>query len=66
MNEWISVNDRLPYHLQTIIALHKNGSIHVEEYRALAILNSFSRENFYGPVTHWVPIPEPPAKEGTI
>lgn len=44
--EWISVKDRVPYHLQTVIAFHKEGNIEVEEYRALALLNSFSRENF--------------------
>lgn len=65
MNEWISVKDKLPDLGQRVIAT--NGIIAGEAY-----LYGHSREFFrpysmpwasiWGPVTHWMPMPELPQK----
>lgn len=58
MSEWISVKDRLPEPKTDILAYHSSGSIKQEI--ALFGDKPFLYEGLYGPVTHWMPLPEPP------
>ena len=64
MAEWISVKDRLPEPEKLVIAT--NGSIVLEMYRQIFNMEmawtryGIKLEDFYGPITHWMPLPEPP------
>jgi hypothetical protein len=59
--EWISVKDRLPENRQEVL-----GAYVLEELEQSVLL--FARgefrtkygSEFYGVVTHWMPLPEPP------
>jgi len=53
MNEWISVEDRLP---------EKDGRyIVVENHHGQWIgVSSMRRGDFDMPITHWMPLPSPP------
>ena len=64
-NEWISVKDRLPKENERVIASCRDGVFE-------AFVNQWGRwqrgginmDFWYGEVTHWMPFPEPPKKEG--
>ena len=67
---WISVNDRLPNSDEgdDFLAVSKNGGLVSEAYFERDCghgrnLWSDGSGNFYD-VTHWMPLPEPPKKEG--
>lgn len=57
MSEWISVKDRLPDGLTQIIACHEGWRV---EPGWFSRDHTFLFECVYGPVTHWMPLPEPP------
>jgi hypothetical protein len=65
--EWISVKDRLPEHLEKILivyegsdnvlmANYKNGLVGMGFY----VYYADGRMLIHTPVTHWMPLPEPP------
>lgn len=62
--EWISVKDRLPEPGERVIAT--NGAIVLEMHRRLFNQEmcwaryGIKLEDFYEPVTHWMPLPQPP------
>ena len=67
-NEWVSVEERLPNDKQIVLFRQKNGFIYCAEYFAG---NSLCSPSWFidcdcweaKEVTHWMPLPTPPAKE---
>jgi len=61
MNEWISVNDRLPDSKpeKRVNYLCFDGyAMFVTEYREYK--NGADFDQYFGIPTHWMPLPEPP------
>lgn len=56
-NEWISVKDRLPRLWMEVLLCHTDGTIVIGNRRGWG----FMFEDIYGPVTHWMLLPAPPA-----
>lgn len=54
--QWISVRDRLPEMGQTILSFNKFSGVELDYFDK----NGFSLPD----VTHWMPLPPPPSKEG--
>lgn len=68
-NEWISVDERLPENGQIVLFHQKDGFIYCAEYFAGNALMSpgwFIDNDSWDAkdVTHWMPLPAPPKKEG--
>ena len=65
VGKWISVEERLPEHLTSVIVHRKDGGIFMWEYFDTSptdeclIDDSMNVYSFYD-VTHWMPLPEPP------
>tara|TARA_R110000803_G_scaffold206848_1_gene274386 strand:+ start:392 stop:577 length:186 start_codon:yes stop_codon:yes gene_type:complete len=57
MNEWISVNDRLPHNIKPVIVNVNSGGVHTSRYHS--INGKWVDYNAF--ITHWMPLPEPPA-----
>jgi hypothetical protein len=59
---WIPVTERLPEKWQNVLTVSKNGSI---DFDYICSSGGWygDLENQQNPVTHWMPLPEPP-KEG--
>ena len=69
-SEWISVEDKLPEDLETVLALCKDGGMFVGRYAryiscgkweiwtAMKSTRTVSRR-----VTHWMPLPPPPTEK---
>lgn len=65
-SEWISVEERLPEYMENVIVFF--SGINRAEGSVLPRIDTSCRtyhlgfllENIYGPVTHWMPLPEPP------
>lgn len=57
---WISVKERLPEPMEDVLAAHKSDQVGIE-----FLLNdrSWIYSSVYGPVTHWMPLPQPSEKE---
>lgn len=72
IGEWVSVKDRLPGTRHAVLAYtphHKNiWAVSMHEDGNWYIWSPGNRvlvdPDWYGPITHWMPLPEPP-KEGT-
>ena len=62
-NEWASVDERLPEHLQDVLVLYGNGRVDIDWVDSLG---NFAFDSLYGRATHWMPLPAPPEsqKEG--
>lgn len=60
IQKWISVDERLPEVNETVLAHYQDG--HIEKDFRLS-WGGFVLDNLYGGVTHWMPMPEPPAEE---
>lgn len=61
---WISVEEGLPEHSQTVLALPDWGEILIGSYDAE--LNAFVNHNggrLTTNITHWMPLPKPPKGE---
>lgn len=62
VQEWISVKDRLPDMYQNVLAIRADGKIVVDAIGSLEIW--YKQMDIVGrPVTHWMPLPEPPKGE---
>lgn len=62
MSEWISVKDRLPKPYERVLTYRKDYAIDTETYKGKFgknIMWSWDVEAMT-PVTHWMPLPEPP------
>jgi uncharacterized protein DUF551 len=57
MNEWISVNDRVPEGGQLVLIYTPN-----EEFLTIRIglFNDWANIKYHLGITHWMPLPEPP------
>ena len=65
MNEWISVEDRLPKIGTPVIVQGGCGYYDGENWRTyLAIKSNGAYAVIQWKVTHWMPLPAPPAEEG--
>lgn len=64
---WISVKDRLPDPLTDVIVYYAGGGEVSKQGRIAIAYLTFTAgwlfEAPYGPVTHWMPLPEPPQAE---
>jgi hypothetical protein len=73
MNKWISVKDRLPESPKTGCVNVIVATYDIERERYHISFAEFQRNNFYDnynekmsiddpywPITHWMPLPEPP------
>lgn len=67
---WISVNDKLPLVRQKVLVAYKNG-VTIAEYRGYIVDKYTTRRCWCGwkgakhtlsSVTHWMPLPLPPAE----
>lgn len=68
-NEWLSVEERLPENGQIVLFHQKDGFIYCAEYfagNALMPPGWFIDNDCWDAkeVTHWMPLPAPPTKEG--
>lgn len=63
MNEWISIKDRLPDNMATVLVNYKGifQDIIICFYNAGNFYkNSFSDDDLTKYITHWQPLPKPP------
>ena len=58
--KWIPVTERLPEWMEYVIVHYENGFIRIA---MLVDDHRFSHTGLYGPVTHWMPLPAPPAMD---
>ena len=62
VQEWISVNDRLPEMWQNVLTVRTDGKFRFDFIGSLSVW--YEDVNFVGyPVTHWMPLPQPPKGE---
>ena len=62
VQEWISVKDRLPDMYQNVLAIRADGKMVVDAIGSLEIW--YKQMDIVGrPVTHWMPLPQPPKGE---
>ena len=62
VQEWISVTERLPEMWQNVLAVRTDGKFRFDFIGSLNVW--YEDVNFVGyPVTHWMPLPEPPKGE---
>lgn len=57
-NEWVNRNVRLPEWQVDVLVLYDSGKIDINWVDSVG---EFMYENIYGRVTHWMPLPAPPA-----
>ena len=66
VQEWISVDDRLPEDGVRVLAAHDDGVVRIGICRGYfpAVMSKKHEKAFgFAEVTHWMPIPEPPKGE---
>ena len=57
--EWIPVTERLPEKWQNVLVVRTDGAFRLDFVGSLDVW--YDDVNFVGyPVTHWMPLPEPP------
>lgn len=60
--KWISVKDRLPEKWQNVLTVRTDGKFRFDFIGSLDVW--YEDVNFVGyPVTHWMPLPQPPKGE---
>lgn len=59
VQEWLSIDDRLPEDSATVLVCHKNGLVTTNAWLGA----HWWFENERNPITHWMPLPEPPKGE---
>jgi hypothetical protein len=60
MAEWISVKDRLPMGMMSVLMYVDGRGVMIGYYQPIDELWSYDG---WMPVTHWMPLPEPPKGE---
>ena len=55
VQEWISVEDKLPEDSATVLVCHKNGLVTTNAWLGA----HWWFENERNPINHWMPLPEP-------
>lgn len=62
MSEWISVKDRLPEPHECVLICTKSGVVDTDVFQEQMMPQTYF--NYYNEsVTHWMPLPDPPAGE---
>ena len=59
VQEWISVEDRLPEDSANVLVCHKNGLVTTNAWLGA----NWWFKNERNPITHWMPMPQPPKGE---
>ena len=61
-NKWIPVTERLPERYQNVLTVREDRKI---RFDAIGSLDVWYEERWHtgNPVTHWMPLPEPPKGE---
>lgn len=59
---WIPVSERLPEDGQTVL-VYTGYEIMIRRYESLGRVFREGTHGGIGPVTHWMPLPEPPKEE---
>lgn len=59
MSKWISVKDRLPEEKTRVLVFVPHSSIKIDTDRIVGRI----WVRWYGHITHWMPLPEPPEEE---
>ena len=63
VQEWISVEDRLPKDGVRVLALHEDGIVRIGISRGCfpaVVSRTYAKTFGIVEVTHWMPLPEPP------
>lgn len=63
MGEWISVEDRLPVDMGTVLIAHKGGVSFGWYNGAYWEKGAATKHREIKTVTHWMPLPEPPKED---
>jgi aminoglycoside phosphotransferase family enzyme len=65
--EWISVKDRLPEHMDKVLVVYEDSdNILMASYtdgilgKGFSVYYADGRKPTHTPITHWMPLPEPP------
>ena len=59
VQEWISVDDELPEDSANVLVCHKNGLVTTNAWLGA----NWWFKNERNPITHWMPLPQPPKGE---
>lgn len=71
MAEWISVKERLPENLQSVLVLRKDGGIFIWMYSKESPTDDVWIDDYFNVFsiydsTYWMPLPEPPEMFDTL
>lgn len=59
MDKWISIKDRLPMDNNYYLTAHFDSNPSVRTHQFSTTFQMWN-SNSGGPITHWMPLPEPP------
>ncbi len=63
MSEWISISDRLPGKMTTVLVFYRGEDGWNQSTDHLDVGDTkFFRDKWGRPATHWMPLPPPPSK----
>lgn len=65
VQEWVSVNDRLPENIanRVLVVCERSNGVFYAHYEKPFWINLETDKPFISTVTHWMPLPEPPKGE---
>ena len=65
VQEWISVDDRLPENIanRVLVVCERSNGVFYAHYEKPFWINLETDKPFISTVTHWIPLPEPPKGE---
>ena len=65
VQEWISVEDRLPENIanRVLVVCERSNGVFYAHYEKPFWINLETDKPFISTVTHWMPLPEPPKEE---
>ena len=65
VQEWVSVDDRLPENIanRVLVVCERSNGVFYAHYEKPFWINLETDKPFISTVTHWMPIPEPPKGE---
>ena len=68
VQEWISVDDRLPENIanRVLVVCERSNGVFYAHYEKPFWINLETDKPFISTVTHWMPLPEPPKEVGRL